>query len=49
MKEEFKKWMGKENHVFSTLTGEKVTNREVVYTHIGIVIFLLIIGVAGNF
>ncbi len=49
MKEKIKKWMGKENHVFSTLTNEKVTNREVVYAHIGFVVFLLILGVAGNF
>ena len=49
MKEKFEKWMGQENHVFSALAGEKVTNNEVVYTHIGLVVFLLIIGVAGNF
>ena len=49
MKEKIKKWMGKENHVFSILTNEKVTNRDVVYAHIGFVVFLLILGVAGNF
>ena len=49
MKEKIKKWMRKENHVFSILTDEKVTNREVVYAHIGLVVFLLILGVAGNF
>jgi len=48
MKEKIEKWMGKTN-TLTSLTGERVTNAEVVYAHIGLVVFILAIGIAGNF
>ena len=49
MKENFSKWMRRNNMMFSAMAGEIFTNAEVVYTHIGLVAFLIIIGVAGSF
>lgn len=48
MKEKFAKWMRRNNMVFSAMTGETFTNAEVVYTHIGLVAFLIIASVAGS-
>jgi hypothetical protein len=48
MKERFKKWMGRNNMMFSAIAGETFTNAEVVYTHIGIVVFLMVVGVVGG-
>lgn len=49
MKEKFLNWMNQNNMTFSVITGETVTNAEVVYAHIGMVVFYLIIGIGGNF
>ena len=49
MNEKFSKWMSKTNITFSTLAGERVTNAEVVYTHMAVVAFLIVLGIAGNF
>ena len=49
MKEKFQKWMRRNNMTFSAIAGETFTNAEVVYTHIGVVVFLIVLGVAGNF
>lgn len=49
MKEKFSKWMSRNNMMFSSMAGETFTNAEVVYTHIGLVVFLIVLGVAGNF
>lgn len=49
MNEKLRKWMSKTNIMFSTLAGERVTNAEVVYTHIAVVAFLAVLGIAGNF
>lgn len=49
MKEKFQKWMCRNNMTFSAIAGETFTNAEVVYTHIGLVVFLLVLGVVGNF
>ena len=49
MKEKFSKWMSRNNMMFSAMAGETFTNAEVVYTHIGLVVFLIVLGVAGNF
>ncbi len=49
MKKKFEKWMAQNNMVFSAIAGETFTNAEVVYTHIGLVVFLTIVGLAGNF
>ena len=49
MKKNFKNWMGRNNMTFSSIAGETFTNAEVVYTHIGLVVFLIVLGIAGNF
>lgn len=33
---------------FSAIAGETFTNADVVYTHIGLVAFLIVMGIAGN-
>ena len=48
MKEKFSKWMRKNNMTFSAIAGETFTNAEVVYTHIGAVVFLVILVVFGD-
>lgn len=47
MKEKFMTWMGRNNMMFSAIAGETFTNREVVYTHIGLVMFLVVLVIAG--
>ena len=49
MRQRFSEWMGRNNMVFSSIAGETFTNAEVVYTHIGLVVFLIVLGIAGNF
>lgn len=49
MKEKFSKWMSRNNMTFSAIAGETFTNAEVVYTHIGLVVFIIIAGVVGSF
>lgn len=49
MKEKIKEWMGRNNMMFSAIAGETFTNADVVYTHIGLVVFLIVLGIAGNF
>ena len=48
MKEKFFKWWHRNNMTFSAIAGETFTNREVVYTHVGLVAFLLVMGLIGN-
>ena len=48
MKEKIQKWMRRNNMMFSAITGETFTNAEVVYTHIGLVVFLIVLGIAGT-
>lgn len=48
MKEKFNEWMSRNNMMFSTIAGETFTNAEVVYTHIGLVAFLLVLGIVGG-
>ena len=48
MKKKFAKWMRRNNMTFSAIAGETFTNAEVVYTHIGLVAFLIVMGVAGS-
>ena len=48
MKEKFMNWMGKNNMTFSAIAGETFTNAEVVYTHIGLVVFLVVLGIVGG-
>lgn len=40
----FMNWMNKNNMFFSSIAGETFTNREVVYTHIGLVLFIIFVG-----
>ena len=49
MKQRFLKWWHRNNMTFSAIAGETFTNREVVYAHIGLVVFLIVVGIAGNF
>ena len=48
MKEKLKNWMGKNNMTFSAIAGETFTNAQVVYTHIGAVVFLIVLGMIGD-
>jgi len=48
MKKRFNEWLNRNNMTFSAIAGETFTNREVVYTHIGLVVFILLAGLAGN-
>jgi hypothetical protein len=48
MEENFNEWMSRKNMMFSAMAGETFTNAEVVYTHIGLVAFLIIVGLAGS-
>ena len=48
MKKRINDWMGRNNMTFSAICGETFTNAEVVYTHIGAVVFLIVIGLVGN-
>ena len=48
MKERFFSWMARNNMMFSAITGETFTNAQVVYTHIGLVAFLIVLVIAGD-
>ena len=44
----FNEWMSRKNEWFSAIGGETFTNAEVVYTHLGLIVFLIILGLVGN-
>lgn len=48
MKKRFNEWMSRNNMTFSAIAGETFTNAEVVYTHTGLVVFLIVLGIAGT-
>ena len=48
MKEKFSEWWQKDNMAFSAIAGETFTNGQVVLTHIGLVVFLIVAIAAGN-
>jgi hypothetical protein len=48
MKQRFLKWWHKDNMTFSVIAGETFTNGQVVCTHIGLVVFLMVAIAAGN-
>ena len=48
MKEKIKEWMGRNNMMFSAICGETFTNAEVLYTHVGAVVFLIVLGMIGD-
>jgi hypothetical protein len=41
-------WMDENNMMFSAIAGETFTNREVVYTHIGLAMFIALVGFIGS-
>ena len=48
MKKKILNWMGKNNMMFSSIAGETFTNAEVLYTHVGAVVFLIVLGMIGE-
>lgn len=48
MKQSFLKWWRRNNMTFSAIAGETFTNGQVVCTHIGLVVFLMVAIAAGN-
>ena len=48
MKQIFLKWWHRNNMTFSAIAGETFTNGQVVCTHIGLVVFLMVAIAAGN-
>ena len=48
MKKKINEWMCKNNMTFSAICGETFTNAQVVYTHIGLVAMLIVIGLVGK-
>jgi hypothetical protein len=48
MKEKFMTWMQKNNMMFSAIAGETFTNAQVMYTHIGLVVFMVVLVVVGG-
>ena len=48
MKERFFNWMAQNNMTFSAICGETFTNAQVVYTHIGLLAFLIVLVIAGD-
>ena len=49
MKNNFMEWWRTNNMTLSAITGETFTNSDVVLTHIGLVVFLIVLGLAGNY
>lgn len=48
MKKRFMEWWQKNNIMFSAIAGETFTNGQVVCTHVGLVVFLMVAIAAGN-
>jgi hypothetical protein len=48
MKQRFLNWWQKNNMMFSAIAGETFTNGQVVWTHLGLVVFLLGMGLIGK-
>jgi hypothetical protein len=48
MKQRFLEWMAKPNLTFSAIAGETFTNAQVIYTHIGLVLFFILILIVGD-
>jgi hypothetical protein len=48
MKQRFLKWWQKNNMMFSAIAGETFTNGQVVWTHLGLLLFLLVMGLIGK-
>ena len=48
MKQRFLEWWHRNNMTFSAIAGETYTNAQVVYTHVGLVVFLMVMGLIGK-
>ena len=48
MSKKFNEWMSRKNEWFSAIGGETFTNREVVYAHLGMIVFFIVLGLVGN-
>jgi hypothetical protein len=48
MNQRFLIWWRENNMTFSAIAGESFTNGQVVLTHIGLVVFLMVAIAAGN-
>ena len=48
MKQRFLEWWNDNNMTFSAIAGETFTNGQVVLTHIGLVVFLIVAIIAGK-
>jgi hypothetical protein len=48
MKQRFIEWWHGNNMMFSAIAGETFTNGQVVWTHLGLVVFLLVMGLIGQ-
>ena len=48
MRKNFRNWMEKPNMVFSAIAGETFTNAQVMYTHLGLLVFFAILGLFGR-
>lgn len=48
MKTKITAWMSRNNMMFSAIAGETVKNSEVLYAHLGFVVFLLVTVIAGG-
>ena len=48
MKQRFLEWWNDNNMTFSPIAGETFTNGQVVLTHIGLVVFLIVAIIAGK-
>ena len=48
MKQRFLEWWNDNNMTFSAIEGETFTNGQVVLTHIGLVVFLIVAIIAGK-
>ena len=48
MSKKFNDWMSRKNNWFAAIGGETFTNAEVVYPQLGLIVFLIILGLAGS-
>jgi len=48
MKKRLMEWWHRNNMTFSAIAGETFTNGQVVCTHVGLVVFLMVAIAAGN-
>jgi hypothetical protein len=48
MEEKILTWWRMNNLTFSAIAGETFTNGQVVLTHIGLAVFIILLGLVGN-